>query len=63
MLTFWKFWSATHYQRKDIPRSYLVAIRACLKARGGVFDDSLADDIPLGSDSQGPVSFLIFALN
>ena len=64
MLAFQKFWRATYHQRKDIPKeSYPVAIKTCLKAWGDVCDDSLADDISLGPESQSLVSSLISALN
>jgi len=61
MLAFQKFWRATYHQRKDIFRkNYPVAIKTCLKAWGDVCDDSLADDISLGPESQSLVSFFIY---
>jgi len=58
MLAFQKFWRATYHQRKDIfKKNYPVAIKTCLKAWGDVCDDSLADDISLGPESQSLVSF------
>jgi len=41
---------------------YPIAI-SLLEGMGRVCDDSLADDVSLGSDSQSLVSSLIFALN
>jgi hypothetical protein len=57
LLSFEKFWRATYHQHKDVSKKdYPLAIRACLKAWSDVCDDSFADDISLGSDSQSLVS-------
>lgn len=61
LLSFQKFWRSTYHQRKDISKhDYPIAVRACLKAWSDVCDDSLADGVSLGSESQSLVSSAVF---
>lgn len=59
LLSFAKFWRSTYHQYEGVSKKdYPLAIRACLKAWSDVCDDSFADDISLGSESQSLVSVL-----